>query len=156
MNIFVFLCFRITEEQDPDMRLFNFCEWQRYIECRKTVIMSEHYPTKFKYDSKSPTESSKLYLDYLKYIQPISTDEDKKESSLSDVILATAKTMKNEVERLIENSPPLEEARRFDFSLTPLHSYLEELKQDHQKDIPPILQKDMTSTKIGYITDPDL
>ncbi|KAF7995200.1 hypothetical protein HCN44_004672 [Aphidius gifuensis] len=175
-----------AEERGNNDRLFNFCEWQRYIECRKTIIMSQHYPTKFRYYPKTPTENSDLYVNYLKEFKPIDENtklnddlddnddyndgydhndtqnynntifKNKINRDLAQTIDQMTNAMKDEVNRLIEQSPIINDNIKFDFSLTPLYSYLEKLKNNTDIDIPGFLRLDLTSSKIGYITNPDM
>lgn len=185
-NNYCLYFYRAADERGNNVRLFNFCEWQRYIECRKTIIMSQHYSTKFRYYPKTPTENSDLYVNYLKEFKPIdentklnddlddeddyNDDYDNNDTQnymnttifkntinkdLAQTIDQMTNAMKNEVNRLIEQSPIINDNIKFDFSLTPLYSYLEKLKNNTDIDLPGFLRLDLTSSKIGYITNPD-
>lgn len=50
----------------------------------------------------------------------------------------------------------LTEVNEFSPSLTPHHSYLQQLLDHPLWDLPSILRNDFSSTKIGYLTKPDL
>lgn len=51
---------------------------------------------------------------------------------------------------------PLNEENKFPPSLTPHHSYLQQLLEHTLYDVPSILRNGFSSTKIGYMTKPEL
>jgi len=51
---------------------------------------------------------------------------------------------------------PLNEVNEFSPSLTPHHSYLQQLLDNPLCDLPNILRNNFSYTKIGYMTKPDL
>lgn len=51
---------------------------------------------------------------------------------------------------------PLNEVNVFAPTLTPYHSYLQQLMENPLEDLPSILRSDFFSAKIGYMTKPEL
>ncbi|XP_034945300.1 TATA box-binding protein-associated factor RNA polymerase I subunit B [Chelonus insularis] len=146
----------VTKEKDSlDSRLFNFCEWQRYIECRRCILVNEHLPTKLKRDP-SASENSHLYIEFIQSLESKQEiDESEKKYSQGYIPTQLARTMKQEIERLQINDLPRKEIPSFPPSLTPQHSYLQQLLQDPNRALPSILRQDFPSTKVGYITRPE-
>ncbi|XP_048268805.1 TATA box-binding protein-associated factor RNA polymerase I subunit B isoform X2 [Bombus terrestris] len=138
-----------------DNKLFSFQEWQKYIECRKTILMHAHYPTKMKY---CPDADGIDDL-YLKFLEFISSKSNKNEQEIKnskhylpqEIISAMGKHISNiNIDDLspkaIDIFPP---------SLTPLHSYLQHLLDHPLYDIPNIARSDFFLTRVGYMTKSD-
>lgn len=136
-------------------KLFSFQEWQRYIECRKTILMHAHYPTKMKY---CPDADGIDDL-YLKFLEFISSKSNKNEREIKnskhylpeEIISAMGKHTSNL--NINDSSPKAIDI--FPPSLTPLHSYLQHLLDHPFYDIPNIARSDFFLTKIGYMTKSD-
>ncbi|XP_015121029.1 TATA box-binding protein-associated factor RNA polymerase I subunit B [Diachasma alloeum] len=135
----------IAEEKDAlDSKLFSFIEWQRYIECRRSVIMSHHSATRYRLDPEAPSQNVNEYLNYLsKFVTP---------AEPGVLLKQVTENINKNMENLAENLPEVEPVRSFQPSLTPMHSYLQELLMDDDVDLPSILRQDFTSAKVGYMT----
>ncbi|KAK9294609.1 hypothetical protein QLX08_010833 [Tetragonisca angustula] len=137
-------------------KLFSFEEWQKYIECRKTILVHAHYPTKVKY---SP-DSDGIDDLYLKFLEFISSKSNRNEPEIKnskyylpeEIISAMAK----HITSLNINDSPLKAIDIFPPSLTPLYSYLEHLLDHPFYDIPNVLRNNFFSTKVGYMTKSDV
>ena len=137
-------------------KLFSFEEWQKYIECRKTILVHAHYPTKVKYSS----DSDGIDDLYLKFLEFISYKSNRNEPEIKnskyylpeEIISAMAK----HITSLNINDSPLQAIDIFPPSLTPLHSYLEHLLNHPFYDIPSILRNNFFFTKVGYMTKSDV
>ncbi|XP_071866435.1 TATA box-binding protein-associated factor RNA polymerase I subunit B isoform X2 [Bombus fervidus] len=136
-------------------KLFSFQEWQRYIECRKTILMHAHYPTKMKY---CPDADGIDDL-YLKFLEFISSKSNKNEREIKnskhylpeEIISAMGKHTSN----LNINDTSPQAIDIFPPSLTPLHSYLQHLLDHPFYDIPNIARSDFFLTRVGYMTKSD-
>nr|XP_012143912.1 PREDICTED: TATA box-binding protein-associated factor RNA polymerase I subunit B isoform X1 [Megachile rotundata] len=137
-------------------KLFSFNEWQRYIECRKTILAHAHFPTKMKYS----LESVGINDSYVKFLEHISSKTDKKEPDAKnskhflpdDLISAMTKHITN----LSINDLSPKTIEIFPPSLTPLHSYFQQLLDHPYYDIPNIARSDFFLAKVGYTTKPNL
>lgn len=144
----------IDTEGISDMRLFSFREWQRYIECRRTVLVNTHFPTKLKYNPNIPDINS-LYIKFLEFIRSkndrgepeITTNKDRLPRNLG-YAMSQCITNVNYIDL------PLNEVNVFAPTLTPHHSYLQQLLEHPMYDFPRILRNDFFSTKVGYMTKP--
>ncbi|XP_024224263.1 TATA box-binding protein-associated factor RNA polymerase I subunit B isoform X2 [Bombus impatiens] len=138
-----------------DNKLFSFQEWQKYIECRRTILMHTHYPTKMKY---CPDADGIDDL-YLKFLEFISSKSNKNEREIKnskhylpeEIISAMGKHISNL--NINDSSPKAIDI--FPPSLTPLHSYLQHLLDHPFYDIPNIARSDFFLTKVGYMTKSD-
>ncbi|XP_006563534.2 TATA box-binding protein-associated factor RNA polymerase I subunit B [Apis mellifera] len=133
-------------------KLFNFQEWQRYIECRKTILSRVHYPTKMKY---YPDLDGIDDL-YLKFLEFITSKSNKNEVNIKNTKHFLPEELINGMRKHITslniNDLLPKTVDIFPPSLTPLYSYLQCLLDDPLNDIPNILQKDFFLTKVGYMT----
>ncbi|XP_011303328.1 TATA box-binding protein-associated factor RNA polymerase I subunit B [Fopius arisanus] len=136
---------QVAEEKDRlDCKLFSFTEWQRYIECRRTVLINYHSATRFKLDPEVPSRDVNEYLDYLtKFVGP---------ASLGKRLHGWTESINMNMDNLAQNLPETKPVRSFEPSLTPMHSYLQELLVDDEVDLPSVLRQDFTCTKVGYMT----
>ncbi|XP_076241063.1 TATA box-binding protein-associated factor RNA polymerase I subunit B [Calliopsis andreniformis] len=136
-------------------KLFSFQEWQKYIECRKTILTHSHYPTKMKY---SPDTHGIDDL-YIKFLEFVISKTDKKEldakNSKHFLPEELASAMKKYIANLSVNDLPPKNIDIFSPSLTPLHSYLHQLLDHPLHDIPNVVRNDFFLTKVGYMTKPD-
>ncbi|XP_015177405.1 PREDICTED: TATA box-binding protein-associated factor RNA polymerase I subunit B [Polistes dominula] len=136
-----------------DKKLFSFYEWQRYIECRKNILVNKHYPTKLKYNPTLPL-SNNMYLNFMDFINS------KKERENPEIInykhllpRDLSDAMKRCFEKLNQNNKPeSDDVILFYPSLTPFYSYLQQLWENSSNDIPDILRSDFYETKVGYMT----
>ncbi|XP_071866439.1 TATA box-binding protein-associated factor RNA polymerase I subunit B isoform X5 [Bombus fervidus] len=157
VNIFFSLLYFSTaiERGLLNDKLFSFQEWQRYIECRKTILMHAHYPTKMKY---CPDADGIDDL-YLKFLEFISSKSNKNEREIKnskhylpeEIISAMGKHTSN----LNINDTSPQAIDIFPPSLTPLHSYLQHLLDHPFYDIPNIARSDFFLTRVGYMTKSD-
>nr|XP_034178878.1 TATA box-binding protein-associated factor RNA polymerase I subunit B-like isoform X1 [Osmia lignaria] len=147
----------VVSDQDlVNGKLFSFNEWQRYIECRKTILTHTHFPTKLKYN----LETAGINDLYIKFLEHMSSKTNKKEPDIKnskhflpeELISAMTKHISN----LSINDLPPKAAEIFPPSLTPLHSYLQQLLDHPLYDIPAIARNDFFLTKVGYMTKPNL
>ncbi|XP_033308261.1 TATA box-binding protein-associated factor RNA polymerase I subunit B isoform X2 [Bombus bifarius] len=138
-----------------DNKLFSFQEWQKYIECRRTILMHAHYPTKMKY---CPDADGIDDL-YLKFLEFMSSKSNKNEREIKnskhylpeEIISAMGKHISNL--NINDSSPKAIDI--FPPSLTPLHSYLQHLLDHPFYDIPNIARSNFFLTKVGYMTKSD-
>ncbi|XP_031774027.1 LOW QUALITY PROTEIN: TATA box-binding protein-associated factor RNA polymerase I subunit B [Apis florea] len=133
-------------------KLFNFQEWQRYIECRKTILSRAHYPTKMKYYPDLDGIDD-LYLKFLEFITSKSNkNEVNIKSSKHFLPEELINGMKKHITSLNINDLSPKTVDIFPPSLTPLYSYLQYLLDNPLYDIPNILKNDFFLTKVGYMT----
>ena len=136
-------------------KLFSFQEWQKYIECRKTILTHSHYPTKMKY---SPDTHGIDDL-YIKFLEFVTSKSDRKQPEAKNPKhflpeeLVTAMT--RYIADLSVNDLPSKTIEIFPPSLTPLHSYLQYLLDHPLHEIPGIMRNDFFLSKVGYMTKPD-
>ncbi|KAK0165020.1 hypothetical protein PV328_003578 [Microctonus aethiopoides] len=143
------------ERGELESRLFNFCEWQRYIECRRCILVKEHFPTKLRRDPYS-SGSSHLYINFIQSIQSKNEGDEPKPTKFKNLISEDlANIMKQSVERLNDNMPLGKNVVVFPPSLTSQHDYLQQLLADPDKDLPSILRQDFSTTKVGYMLKPE-
>ncbi|XP_032675536.1 TATA box-binding protein-associated factor RNA polymerase I subunit B isoform X2 [Odontomachus brunneus] len=142
----------ISDEGVCMTRLFSFREWQRHIECRRTVLANMHFPTKLKYDPNIPIVSSL----YIKFLEAIHSKTDKEQPELTTRKHLIPRELIHAMKQCITNvnyiDLPLNEVNVFAPSLTPHRAYLQQLLEYPQYDFPNILKSDFYSTKIGYMT----
>ncbi|XP_014467239.1 PREDICTED: TATA box-binding protein-associated factor RNA polymerase I subunit B [Dinoponera quadriceps] len=145
----------INDESIYMTKLFNFREWQRHIECRRTVLANMHFPTKLKYNLNIPVVDS-LYLKFLESINS-KTDREKPEITTYKHLISSelVHAMKQCITNVNHIDLPLNEINVFAPSLTPHRSYILQLLEHLQYDLPNILRKDFYSTKVGYMTKPE-
>lgn len=138
-----------------DNKLFSFQEWQKYIECRKTILMHAHYPTKMKY---CPDADGIDDL-YLKFLEFISSKSNKNEREIKNSKHYLPEEIINAMEKHISNLNINDSSSKaidiFPPSLTPLHSYLQHLLDHPFYDIPNIARSDFFLTRVGYMTKSD-
>ncbi|KAK0183093.1 hypothetical protein PV327_001165 [Microctonus hyperodae] len=143
------------ERGELESRLFSFCEWQRYIECRRCILIKEHFPTKLRRDPYS-TGSSHLYVNFIQSIQSKNARDDLKPTKCNNLISKDiADIMKRSIERLNDNMPLGENVVFFPPSLTSQHDYLQQLLANPDKDLPSILRQNFSTTKVGYMLKPE-
>ncbi|XP_043265740.1 TATA box-binding protein-associated factor RNA polymerase I subunit B [Colletes gigas] len=136
-------------------KLFSFREWQKYIECRRTILTHLHFPTKMKY---SPDTHGICDL-YIKFLEFITSKTDRNELDIQhakhflpeELVEAMTKYITN----LSINDLPPKAIDIFPASLTPLHSYLQFILDDPLSDFPSVVRNDFYLTKVGYMTKPD-
>ncbi|XP_012061259.1 PREDICTED: TATA box-binding protein-associated factor RNA polymerase I subunit B [Atta cephalotes] len=141
----------INDEGICDTKLFSFREWQKYIECRRTILINAHYPTKLKYNPNIPDVNSL----YIKFLESVDSKIDKEEPEIvirkhlisNELVYA----MKQCITKASYIAPPLNEVNYFSPTLTPNHSYLQQLLEHPLYDLPSMLRNDFSSTKIGYL-----
>lgn len=136
-------------------KLFSFEEWQKYIECRKTILTHSHYPTKMKY---SPNTHGIDDL-YIKFLEFVVSKADKKQSDVKSskhfIPEELASAMTKYITGLSVNDLPPKAIDIFPPSLTPLYSYLQLLLDHPLVDVPEVIRNDFFLTKVGYMTKPD-
>ncbi|XP_011331057.2 TATA box-binding protein-associated factor RNA polymerase I subunit B [Ooceraea biroi] len=147
----------IDNEGICDFKLFNFREWQDYVECRRAVLVNAHYPTKLKHNPDVPDVNSL----YIKYLESMRSKSDREEPEITTghkhlIPRELVHAMKHCVTNIDYIDVPLNDVNEFSPSLTPHHSYLQQLLEHPSWDLPSILRNDFFSTKIGYMTKPDL
>ncbi|EGI63334.1 PREDICTED: TATA box-binding protein-associated factor RNA polymerase I subunit B isoform X1 [Acromyrmex echinatior] len=141
----------VNDEGICDTKLFSFREWQKYIECRRTILINAHCPTKLKYNPNIPDVNNL----YIKFLESIDSKIDREEPE----IIIRKHLISNELvyamKQCITNAsyiaPPLNEVNYFSPTLTPNHSYLQQLLEHPLYDLPGTLRNDFSSTKIGYL-----
>ncbi|KAL6446677.1 hypothetical protein ACFW04_001264 [Cataglyphis niger] len=145
----------INEEGISDTKLFNFREWQRYIECRKAVLANAHYPTKLKYNLHIPDANSL----YIKFLETIDSKVDREEPEIIThkhlIPRELVHAMKQCITDISYIDLPINEMNEFSPSLMAHHSYLQQLLEHPLYDLPSILRNGFFSTKIGYMTKPE-
>lgn len=146
----------ISDEGVCTAKLFSFREWQSHIECRRIVLANMHFPTKLKYDLSIPFTNS-LYIKFLELIRS-KTDKEQPEITTRKHLIPCelVHAMKQCITNVNYINLPLNEINVFAPSLTPHHSYLQQLLEHPRYDLPVILRNDFYSTKIGYMTKPKL
>lgn len=149
--------FSVVSDQDlVNGKLFSFNEWQRYIECRKTILAHTHFPTKLKYN----LETAGINDLYIKFLEYMSSKTNKKEPDIKNskhfLPEELISAMTKHISSLSVNDLPPKAAEIFPPSLTPLHSYLQQLLDHPLYDIPAIARSDFFLTKVGYMTKPNL
>ncbi|XP_015597205.1 TATA box-binding protein-associated factor RNA polymerase I subunit B [Cephus cinctus] len=146
----------VAESGRLDSTLFSFREWQRYIECRKALLTKLHFPTKLKYEQDLPS-TSHLYLGFLKWMQSKKERDDTEEPKPKVAMpQELSNAMSQCIGKLNENSLPLNAGETFAPSLTPQYSYLEQLLENSDRDIPNLLRSNFAETKIAYTTKPEM
>jgi len=150
--LFFFFFSVINNEGICDTKLFSFREWQKYIECRRTVLINTHCPTKLKYNSNIPDANS-LYVKFLESIDS-KTNREKPEIIMHKHLIPRelVYAMKQCITNVSYVDLPLNEVNEFSPTLTPNHSYLQQLLDHPLYDLPSMLRNDFSSTKSGYLT----
>ncbi|XP_043668375.1 TATA box-binding protein-associated factor RNA polymerase I subunit B [Vespula pensylvanica] len=143
----------VARKQDAlDKKLFSFCEWQRYIECRKNILVNKHFPTKLKYNPSIPLKNH-MYLKFLEFIKSKKDGEAPEVTNYKHLFPRDlSDAMKQCFEKLNQDNISSEDMTIFTPSLTPFHSYLQQLHDDSSNEFPDILKTDFYITKIGYMT----
>ncbi|XP_077266649.1 TATA box-binding protein-associated factor RNA polymerase I subunit B isoform X2 [Temnothorax americanus] len=142
----------INDEGICDTKLFSFREWQKYIECRRAVLINAHCPTKLKYNPNIPDVNSS----YIKFLDSTGSKTDREEAEIithkhlmpRDLVCA----MKQCITNVSYTDLPLNEVNEFSPTLTPSHSYLEQLLEHPLYDLPSMLRNDFSSAKSGHLT----
>ncbi|XP_012287844.1 TATA box-binding protein-associated factor RNA polymerase I subunit B [Orussus abietinus] len=139
-----------------DPQLFSFREWQRYIECRRSILVNSQFSMKLKYEPDLPG-TSHLYLQFLKSIHSKRSGNEPPVTDYKHFLSQELKiAMKNCVGKLNATFASQPNVNVFAPSLTPQYAYLEQLLSQPFQDFPAILQTDFYKMKVGYITKPDL
>ncbi|XP_071626438.1 TATA box-binding protein-associated factor RNA polymerase I subunit B [Temnothorax longispinosus] len=141
-----------NDEGICDTKLFSFREWQKYIECRRAVLINAHCPTKLKYNPNVPDVNSL----YIKFLDSTGSKTDREEAEIRthkhlmprDLVYA----MKQCITNVSYTDLPLNEVNEFSPTLTPSHSYLEQLLEHPLYDLPSMLRNDFSSAKSGHLT----
>ena len=131
--------------------MFSFCEWQGYLEGRKTILSTVHFPSKVKYD---PEREGLSHL-YLRFMGLMKSRRDAEPPEITGqkhvmphhIVDALAQTM----DRINYNTIPMSEMKEFSPSLTPLRFYIDELDAENYE-MPSLMRTNFEETKIGYIT----
>ncbi|XP_071569338.1 TATA box-binding protein-associated factor RNA polymerase I subunit B isoform X1 [Temnothorax nylanderi] len=142
----------INDEGICDTKLFSFREWQKYVECRRAVLINTHCPTKLKYNPNIPDVNSL----YIKFLNSTASKTDREEPEIithkhlmpRDLVYA----MKQCITNVSYTDLPLNEVNEFSPTLTPSHSYLEQLLEHPLYDLPSMLRNDFSSAKSGHLT----
>ncbi|XP_014216030.1 uncharacterized protein LOC106644859 [Copidosoma floridanum] len=153
---------RSAAERDIlEAKLFSFGEWQEFIECRKAILASIHFPSKVKYDPENMNRSH-LYLRFMTLMDqrfntiPPELDKGKNvvtSTAMADIMRQCVNDLSNcNNDAKIE---PLKEMMTFPASLTPLKFYIAQLAEDSHIDVPYVLQTKFHDTKVGYMTKPE-
>lgn len=119
--------------------------------------MNVHYPTKLKRDHDSPGNSH-LFLNYFAAMKAKSNHREEPAVTSPYHLMPRNLTdaMKNVIEKLDETMAPAQkDVEFFPPSLTPQHSYLQQMLQNPDKDLSSVLRADFSATKIGYMTKPE-
>lgn len=147
--------FVINDEGICDTELFNFREWQKYIECRKAVLANAHFPTKLKYNPHIPDLNSL----YIKFLETLDSKIDREEPEITThkhlIPRQLVHAMKQCIANISYSNLPINEVNEFSPSLMPHHSSLQQLLEHPLYDLPSILRNDFSSTKIRYMTKPE-
>lgn len=145
----------ISDEGVSDTKLFNFREWQRYVECRRSVLINAHLPTRLKYNPNA-SDCNSLYVKFLEWIHS-KADRDEPEVTTHKHLIP--RDLVHAMKQCITNVPyidlPLNEVNVFAPTLTPHHSYLRQLLEHPLQDLPSVLRSSFSSTKVGYMTKPE-
>ncbi|XP_011644260.1 TATA box-binding protein-associated factor RNA polymerase I subunit B isoform X1 [Pogonomyrmex barbatus] len=145
----------INDEGICDAKLFSFREWQKYIECRRAVLINVHCPTKLKYNANIPDVNS-LYIKFLEFISTKTDREEPEKITHKHVIPhELVYAMKQCITNVSCINLPLNEVNEFSPTLTPYHSYLQQLLEHPLYDSPRMLRNDFSSVKSGYLTRPE-
>ncbi|XP_047351708.1 TATA box-binding protein-associated factor RNA polymerase I subunit B [Vespa velutina] len=135
-----------------DTKLFSFCEWQRYIECRKNILVNNHFPTKLKYNPSIPLKNN-MYFKFLEFIKSKKDGEAPEITNYKHLFPRDlSDAMKRCFEKLNQDNITSEDMTIFTPSLTPFHSYLQQLYDNASNEFPDILKTDFYVTKVGYMT----
>jgi hypothetical protein len=132
-------------------KLFNFYEWQKYIECRKNILISVHFPSKLKYDPEC-VGTSHLYLRFMGLMKSKREDNLLETNCKYTVSQNLTGAFYQCIDKLNDNLVPLKEMEIFSPSFTPLRSYITQLLQNPYYEIPNILRQNFYETKVGYMT----
>ncbi|XP_058793595.1 TATA box-binding protein-associated factor RNA polymerase I subunit B [Phymastichus coffea] len=143
-----------NEKEILTSRLFSFCEWQNYIECRKTVLVNLHYPSKIKYDPER-VGTSHLYLRFMGLMKSKRDAEPPEILNFKHVLpQSLVDAFYQSMDKLNDTTIPLREMEVFAPSFTPLRSYIAQLLDNPHYDIPRILRINFQETKVGFMTKP--
>ncbi|CAG5076979.1 Similar to TAF1B: TATA box-binding protein-associated factor RNA polymerase I subunit B (Drosophila melanogaster) [Cotesia congregata] len=145
------------ERRILDARLFSFREWQRYIQCRRRTLINEHFPSKVQYEPFS-LGNSHLCVNFHQ-----SLDDKRDQPTIGDMKhnytpRALLDSMVDSIHEMANNLQDPKPSKVFTPSLTPQHSYLQQLLEDTkdtERTLPSILLQDFPNTKIGYIKNPE-
>lgn len=137
-----------------EKKLFSFVEWQRYIECRRSVLIDLHFPTRVKYSNQLIHDHSHMYLNFQK-IQNSKKEEIvdlEPEKVAGCVPREITDRIRQAVESIEIQVPLTEELENLDPSLTPMHNYVQQLLQNPLSGLPYLLEEGFCETKVGYLT----
>ncbi|KAJ8684128.1 hypothetical protein QAD02_019920 [Eretmocerus hayati] len=147
---------KAIERNISTAKLFSFCEWQRYLECRKRILSTVHFPSKVKYDPEC-VGSPHLYLRFTSMMKSKSDAEPPEITSRKHMLSENlVNAMSQCIQNLNDSSIPLKEMEVFPPSLIPCRSYVTQLADNPRFEIPSILMTNFNETKVGYMTKPDL
>lgn len=137
-----------------EKKLFSFVEWQRYIECRRSVLINSHFPTRVKYSNQLIHDHSHMYLNFQKIQNSkkeelVDLDPEKVAGCVSREI---SDRLRQAVESIDIKVPLTEELEIMDLSLTPMRSYIQQLLQNPLSGLPYLLEESFTDDKVGYLT----
>lgn len=135
---------RASEKNVLDSTLFSFREWQWYIECRRTFLMTLHLPTKMKYE---PDDQEHTYLQKQFY----ETMKPRVPDLIKSFPVYTSYNMW--LEQMSCKLPPKVE-ETFPPSCTPMQSYLQQILSNPSYTLPDILRVNFMDTKVGFTTKP--
>lgn len=115
-----------------------------------------HYPTKLKYSPHIPDVNSL----YIKFLETVDSKVDREEPEIIThkhlIPRELVHAMKQCITDISHFDLPINEVNEFSPSLTAHHSYLQQLLEHPLYDLPSILRNGFFSTKIGYMTKPEL
>ncbi|XP_014221898.1 uncharacterized protein LOC106649137 [Trichogramma pretiosum] len=147
---------KLSLENDPSAaKLFSFGEWQRFIECCKSVLTNVHYPSKIKYN---PDNIDAAHL-FIRYMQMVASKRiiDMEETSKSKRGIPTEilSSMRKCIQSLDDQGIPLRHSEQFPPTFTPFKTYISELLENPSYELPYLLNTRFWETKVGYLTKPD-
>ncbi|XP_039315147.1 uncharacterized protein LOC105201074 isoform X2 [Solenopsis invicta] len=142
----------ISDEGIYDTKLFSFREWQKYVECRRAVLINTHCPTKLKYNPNIPDVNSL----FIKFLESIGSKTDREEpETIMDKHLIPRElrhAMKQCINNVNSNDLPLNAVNEFSSTLMPNHLYLQQLLEYPLYDLPSMLRNDFSFTESEYLT----
>lgn len=135
-------------------KLFSYCEWQNYIECRKNFLIKLHNSSKIKYDPEC-IGTSHLYLRTMGLMRSKRDDFNEVESRGNGINSNLIAALHQCLDKLNTNLMPMKEMEIFPPSLTPSSSYINQLLCNEKYILPTVLEDNYFETKIGYMTRPE-
>lgn len=137
-------------DHSHDNKMFNFADWIKFIEYRKVVLKSQHFPTCFLLDNHVSTNSN-LFVHFLHKQQANLQDEQNKLS------IELVRKLLTDLEHLQDDS--IGNFLDFPVTLTPFHSYTQKLLQYdnillHGNLLNKELLSDMTKQSVDFLLHP--